>query len=605
MISRHKPPIIILLAVAIFYCACAVLANAESSPPEPVVDLTIDERAWLKAHPHIRMVHDLNYEPFLIASEDGSVSGILKDLIDLLNHRLGTDIEIVAVDLETAIEMWQRGEVDGSPGQSPEASKHWNMLSTRPHFTVYPALFAGRDKIGVVNSLKDLAGQRCAIVGGLSTIEKIVEPYEDQLTIVRANSTDHALKMLFEGQVDFFLGYSTNTYQIATNNFTGLVPVLVLSDRRIDAVMGVRKDWPELVGILNKGLASITEPEKLRILARWSAMPWIGPSEVTLSDAEKAWLTAHPRVVLGTDASWVPLVIDGTEGSPTGVDVDFINLLNQKLGTKIELRLGRWPEMVQKAKDRQIDGLASSAPLDKRRAYFHFSDAYHTTYKSIFTRSDEDFGIDGLQALTGRRVAIAKGNAFDRQLLENVPQVEIVEVAPRNAIVNHLLRGDVDAAISGPGLYFKILQEEIVGIKMQHLIIDRPISLVYSIRRDWPELLGIINKGLSAISPVERQQILSKYWGEEQLDTYRLSFDLSEQEKAWLARGHVVRVSVMHLPPFDVRHHRRFVAGEDDDGGGLIGLRVVKIRARIRGRQNRMNQVGALGIGNTTVCRGG
>jgi hypothetical protein len=53
MITRHKPPIITLLAVVIFYCASAVLTNADGSPPESVVALTPGEQAWLSAHPEI------------------------------------------------------------------------------------------------------------------------------------------------------------------------------------------------------------------------------------------------------------------------------------------------------------------------------------------------------------------------------------------------------------------------------------------------------------------------------------------------------------------------------------------------------------------------
>lgn len=103
---------------------------------------------------------------------------------------------------------------------------------------------------------------------------------------------------------------------------------------------------------------------------------------IELNEGEKAWLKAHPRIVLGTDASWTPYVRIGKDGVARGVDPDYIALLNKKLGTRIELRTGKWADMVAAAKAYEIDGLATSAPLEERRTHFRFSNSY-TTWKSV------------------------------------------------------------------------------------------------------------------------------------------------------------------------------------------------------------------------------
>ena len=58
-------------------------------PVSPFDDLlTAEERAWLKAHPDIRFAFSGDFPPALIVREDGRLTGILKDMLDLFNQRL-------------------------------------------------------------------------------------------------------------------------------------------------------------------------------------------------------------------------------------------------------------------------------------------------------------------------------------------------------------------------------------------------------------------------------------------------------------------------------------------------------------------------------------
>ena len=48
-----------------------------------------------------------------------------------------------------------------------------------------------------------------------------------------------------------------------------MLPPHFFRSRTFSLAMGVRKDWPELVGILNKKLAEISEKEKSLMLDKW------------------------------------------------------------------------------------------------------------------------------------------------------------------------------------------------------------------------------------------------------------------------------------------------------------------------------------------------
>lgn len=84
----------------------------------------------------------------------------------------------------------------------------------------------------------------------------------------------------------------------------------------------------------------------------------------------------------------------------------------------------------------------------------------------------------------------------------------------------------------------RLAPDEIARIKIAYVIKEQPLHLVYSIRKDWPELVGIINKGLAAISEAEHDDILGKWLHvastvQEKLAPPRL--DLTAEEQAWLA----------------------------------------------------------------------
>ena len=98
--------------------------------------------------------------------------------------------------------------------------------------------------------------------------------------------------------------------------------------------------------------------------------------QIELTEGEKAFLQSHPVIRLGTDEGWEPFLSRGTDGILRGVDVDFIRYINESTGSNIQLVTGRWKDMEEKAKNREIDGLVTSAPLKAREPFFKFSDVY-------------------------------------------------------------------------------------------------------------------------------------------------------------------------------------------------------------------------------------
>jgi ABC-type amino acid transport substrate-binding protein len=108
-----------------------------------------------------------------------------------------------------------------------------------------------------------------------------------------------------------------------------------------------------------------------------------------LTPAERAWLAAHPRVVLGAGEDWAPSVMKDANGRVSGFAVDHLELLNRKLGTSFRIEAGPWHEMVRKAEAGEIDGLTLTAPLEERKSRFAFTNPFFTVHDFIFLRTED------------------------------------------------------------------------------------------------------------------------------------------------------------------------------------------------------------------------
>lgn len=291
------------------------------------------------------------------------------------------------------------------------------------------------------------------------------------------------------------------------------------------------------------------------------AIAWLGlallvagcsPAAAVTSDpltpAERAWLARHPPVVLGAADDWGVAANRGAPGRLSGPMVEYLDLINQKLGTDIRIEAGPWHEMVAKAERREIDGLTLTAPLEERKKYFLFTDAFHQSPDFIYLRTGDlrrrsaPADLDGLE---GRRVGFLRGSLRVQRALAEHPRITPVPLPGYPALAQALLRGEVDAVVTAYALEYWRASNGVVGIEITRIVPEIDASQVFSIDRNEPELVGILNKGIAAVSRDELEPILRRWFGSDYADRVaatRLRLDAGE--RAWLAAHPVVRVGV-------------------------------------------------------------
>jgi PAS domain S-box-containing protein len=238
------------------------------TPQQISAGLTEAEKAWLAEHKHIRLGVDPAWPPFEFFDITRVYSGIASDYVRFLNQKL--NIEMMPVqDLSWSIVMdkARASEIDVLPCvlKTPERSKF--LWFTKPYLS-FPMVILTREDAPFISGVQDFEDNKVAVVRGYATQELLEQDYPDRKFYL-ANNLEQALKALSKGEVDAYVGnLASITYTTQKLGLTNL-KVATTSPYKFELAFAVRKDWPQLVNILNKSLESLPDSERTKIYNHW------------------------------------------------------------------------------------------------------------------------------------------------------------------------------------------------------------------------------------------------------------------------------------------------------------------------------------------------
>lgn len=475
----------------------------------PVSDnlLTADERGWLRAHPGIQFAFSNDYQPVLIVGEDGSITGIQKEIIDLMNQRLGTDFAIVADDLPAIRNMVKKREVAGPLAMSPIVAERYRLLPSKTIFKTFPVIYGKDSTESLIGELKDLFGTKCVIINGSPEVEELIAPFEDRITIIRVKTALQALKLIYESKADYFIGLAQNNYLVHTNQLVGIRPILAFHELQFPVVIGVRDDWPELVAIINKGLATISDQERNNIFARWSILPKVKEASwLVLSEQEREWLAENQtlRVVL----SELPPFVFVNEGQdPSGIAIDILRLISERTGVDFTYETdGAVPN-----DDPNPELLAHHNPLLANDVTRMRSEAYMQIPLVVLSR-ESALPVSSLQDLVDKVISVKRDSRLHHLISQDYPGTQLRLFDSEQDALKAVHSGDATFYIGAlPFVSQMIAQNSWTDLKVAGPSGLEDLELFFEIPSGRPELLSFINKGLDSITDHERAVISNKY----------------------------------------------------------------------------------------------
>lgn len=271
----------------LFLVAFVALGACLPAAPAPL-ELTPAERAWIRANPVVRFGYDPAWPPFSYVDDAGNFAGIDAHLLSLLSERTGlTFTAITGGTWNEVYELAKAGGVDFLVGTAEDISRTPHFKFTRAYLD-FPVAIIGRVDTPAVTSMDALHDHVVATPRGYVATLALGRDYPE-LRILQTDTMDEAFLAVARGDADVVVvniasaNYSIGKLGLGNLRVVGTVPHL------FQLRYAVRHDQPELHGILDKAVASISRAERQSIVAPWLRFDFV---KIIRWDLVQRWATA-------------------------------------------------------------------------------------------------------------------------------------------------------------------------------------------------------------------------------------------------------------------------------------------------------------------------
>ena len=477
------------------------------------INLDPKEIAWLAAHPKIRIAADPDYAPYSFVNDNGQISGISADFSQILSERLGINLTMVP-DLawEDILAGAQQGQIDmiAAVRKTPERTQYLNFSQT---YIPTPLVIITRNDNAAINSRYDIEGEKIALVRGFASHEQIAKEFSTIETFWYAKPL-YALRAVSTGRADAYIGYQgSSSYLISQHAMTNLKVAAIYDDSLEGQRFAVRKDWPEFVGIIDKALDSISATDRYKMMSKWITLG-LNPDQqkkIVLTKAEKKWLADKGTIHLGVDPAWPPFEFYDATKTYAGIASDYVQILNKRLNTKMTPVSGlSWTQVMEKTRSGDIDVLPCVVKTPERAQYLLFSRPYLSFPMVILTRDDAPY-VSGVMDFKSEKIAIVKGYVTQEILGRNYPDRSFFLADNVDEALRAVSKGRVEAFVGNLASISYATQK--LGLTNLKVATTTPYKyeLSFAVRKDWPELVNILNKTIETISDSDSSAIHNRW----------------------------------------------------------------------------------------------
>ena len=502
------------------------------------LDLTQEERQWVADHPVIRVHNETDWPPFNYF-EHGKPKGFSIDYMNLLAKQIGIKVDYISGPTwDEFMGMIKTGELDVMLNIAKTPTREEFLLFTEPYAYNANSILSRKD--APYSTLKQLYGKTVALPKGFFYAE-VLKKDHPLINLLLVKNVREGLRAVAFGEAHATFGKLTVFNDIkAQEMMTGLVisGEIKMGDRKYSQLnIAAPKTLPILASILRKAVTNVPQNELKRLRQRWvnvTTLTQLKNTNISLTNTEKDWLDNHKYIRLGVDPSYPPFDFIAEDGTYSGMASDYARLIGDRLGVTLEVVPGlSWAQVIEGVKKGTVDVVPAVTKTPNRDVFMNFSTEHLNFPDVIFMRTDHPL-IAGLADLQGRTLALVEGYATTEFFRTNYPEIKIILNETLLDAFKTVAEGKADASVQnlGVGTYF-INKHEITN-----LVVAAPANLnmpglSFGVRKDWAELVPIIDKALATITPQEEAAIRSK-WGASQ---YQIGLNAATVRRVALQAG--------------------------------------------------------------------
>lgn len=451
-----------------------------------------------------------DFQPFTFINAEGEPAGMFVDIWQLWAKKTGRKIDFISSDWNTSLENLKNERADIHSGLFFTPDRAAWLSSSPPIYEVGVTLFYPV-KNGTVSSLSELSGQVVAVIKGTLQERYLQKNYPD-IEVLSCNSREELVSQTHSGKAKgFMISFPAGKSLIDRKGLSGEFDSLAKVLYREKFQPGILRKNVELTALVAKGFNLLSAQELAAIEARWLPNPaqqhFNSLQKIKLSSEEEVWLTNHKTIRIGMTPLFPPLKFS-EQGVIKGIEPDYLDLLAEYTGIRFEYVIAAFSELDAKVKTGEID-MFISFNIPERLAYMSFTQPFLEFKEVIVTRSDTPF-ISGVSSLQGMKVATVKGVRIFDKFLSRYPDIKRVQVDTMEQMFKAVAESRADALLSKT-VFTGYMLQNFPNLKIAG-IVDLPSEpFLYAVRKDYPELVSILNKAITAI-PKERQDAVVQKW---------------------------------------------------------------------------------------------
>jgi polar amino acid transport system substrate-binding protein len=472
--------------------------------------LSVQEQGWLEGRPQLRVGVMDNWPPFSFVDRAGEAQGISVDLVQRLNRHLGGRLRLVSGPWDELFRQTGEGALDALLDITPQPGREAAFDFTTPYLNVPHVIVAPKEAPFIVSE-EALEGKRLALEKGFFNVDYFSHNYPG-VTIIEYPNTARALDAVARGEADAYAGNrAVATYIIQQEVILNLKVHGRLNKEGSVLAIGVKEGDTLLLGILQKALDRVMEEEMQAILLKWVGSTAILPSTLTLTASERAWLEKHPRLRLGIDPAWPPFEFRDKKKKYSGISSGFVDALQQRLGVElVDEKARSWREVVEAVAQGEVDILPMVTPTPERRRHMLFTKPY-LSFPAVLVTPRASSYVGGLGDLVGRRVGVVDGYMTHERLVAEHPEITTLPFATVTEVLRAVASGKVDAGLLNLAAATYSMQLN----QFDELKVAAPteynFELAMGVRKDWPELVALLDRGLADIDEESRRSIRNRW----------------------------------------------------------------------------------------------
>ncbi len=281
------------------------------------------------------------------------------------------------------------------------------------------------------------------------------------------------------------------------------------------------------------------------LLVSATAMAQETTLKAKLNTAQKLWISQHPEVEYALEADYGPFIYLDQQGEVKGLSVDVLKLISSKTG----LRFKPGPPshlaaILAQAQMQKLALITSLRATPERSGFLNFSSPY-AAIPAVLVLAERQ-PLKTLSELKGRRIAVGKAYAVEQFVRSTYPEIEWQSVPDDLSALKALQLGEVEGVVA-----------DLASLNFLRSHPDSPkfavaakvgftYELSFAFSKDQTELAAIVQAGLLAISPTERDNLLNKWMPAEA--------DINPQDYRLIS---VILLSLLLASWFAFRHFRR------------------------------------------------